>query len=135
MQSRESPSSGRTSSFFPQISLGPMHRPSMTMSDANGHFAMTNVAPGTYMLRAERTGYVSASYGARDATRPGTAITLAPSQALKEIAFRLQPHAVVSGRILDEDGEPMANVQVQVLTPRYMQGKKQLMPAGGRIDE
>ena len=100
------------------------------MSDANGHFAMTNVAPGSYMLRAERTGYVSANYGARDAIRPGTAITLAPSQALKEIAFRLQPHAVLSGRILDEDGEPMANVQVQVLTPRYMQGKKQLMPLG-----
>ena len=104
--------------------------PSMTMSDANGHFAMTNVAPGSYMLTAQRTGYVSANYGARDAMRPGTAITLAPSQALKEIAFRLQPHAVLSGRILDEDGEPMANVQVQVLTPRYMQGKKQLMPLG-----
>jgi carboxypeptidase family protein len=117
--------------LFPTNQPRPDASSSMTTSDANGHFAMTNVAPGTYMLRAERTGYVSASYGARDATRPGTAITLAPSQALKEIAFRLQPHAVVSGRILDEDGEPMANVQVQVLTPRYMQGKKQLMPAGG----
>jgi hypothetical protein len=109
----------------------PDSSPFMTTSDANGHFAMTNITPGSYMLNAERTGYVRASYGARGPMLPGTAITLAPSQSLKEIAFRLQPHAVISGRVLDEDGEPMANVQVQVLTPRYMQGKKQLMPLGG----
>jgi hypothetical protein len=109
----------------------PDNAPSSTTSDANGRFAMSNIAPGSYMLSADRTGYVRTNYGARGPMRPGTAITLSPSQELKEIMFRLQPHAVLSGRVLDEDGEPMANVQVQVLTPRYMQGKRQLMPLGG----
>jgi hypothetical protein len=119
--------------LIPSNQPRPDASPAMTMSDATGHFAMTNIAPGTYMLTAERTGYVRATYGARGPMRPGTSITLAPSQALKEIAFRLQPHAVISGRILDEDGEPMSNVQIQVLTPRYMQGKKQIMPMGGGL--
>ena len=108
-----------------------MMTPYSTTTDANGRFAMSNIGAGNYRLMAERTGYVRSNYGARSITGPGATLSLAPNQALKQISFRLQPHAVMSGRILDEDGEPLAYVQVQVLTHRYMQGKKQLMPAGG----
>ena len=38
---------------------------------------------------------------------------------------------MISGRILDEEGEPLAYVQVQAMLFRYMQGKRQLVPANG----
>jgi protocatechuate 3,4-dioxygenase beta subunit len=42
----------------------------------------------------------------------------------------MQPHAVISGRVLDDEGEPIPHVQVHAMTYRYMQGRKQLMPTG-----
>jgi protocatechuate 3,4-dioxygenase beta subunit len=41
------------------------------------------------------------------------------------------PQSVISGRVIDEDGDPMARVQVEALQYHYMQGKKQLLPSGG----
>jgi len=43
---------------------------------------------------------------------------------------RMTPHGVVSGRIVDEDGDPMASMMVQLLRPSYAGGKKQLTTAG-----
>jgi protocatechuate 3,4-dioxygenase beta subunit len=50
---------------------------------------------------------------------------------LKEITFRLTPHGVITGHILDEDGDPVSGVQVQVARSGYSQGRKQLMFSGG----
>jgi len=40
-------------------------------------------------------------------------------------------HAVIVGRVVDEDREPVAYAQVQTMRYRYNQGKKQLAPYGG----
>ena len=47
------------------------------------------------------------------------------------VDFRLTPHGVVSGKITDEDGDPLENVQVQIMRLAYNQGKKQLQQNGG----
>lgn len=101
-----------------------------TTTDANGQFSMKDVKPGTYVLMGERTGFVRSSYGARSQMQQGSPITIASGQVVKAISFRLQPHAVISGRILDEDGEPLAHVQVQATSRRYLQGRRQLVPSG-----
>src|SRR5215472_343498 len=46
------------------------------------------------------------------------------------MVFKLSPQSVIVGRILDEDGEPMANIQVHVLKYAYRGGKKQWVQAG-----
>jgi len=48
---------------------------------------------------------------------------------MKDVNFRLAAAAVLRGRIADEDGDPMARVQVQLLQEGYQRGKKQLVPA------
>ena len=47
------------------------------------------------------------------------------------VDFKLTPHGVVSGKITDEDGDPMEGVQVQIMRIAYNQGKKQLQMNGG----
>src|SRR5438445_911017 len=95
-----------------------------TATDASGKFAMKDIEPGKYQLRVNRNGFVSTSYGARGPGRPGTTLSLIRSQNLKDVVFRLTPHGVVAGRILDEDGEPVPNAGVQLMTYRYLQGRK-----------
>lgn len=100
-------------------------------TDASGQFAIKDVKPGAYMLMGERTGFVRASYGARSSVQQGSTLTILSGQELKGISLRMQPHAVITGRIVDEDGEPMAHVQVQAMTHRYFQGRRQLVQNGG----
>ncbi len=102
-----------------------------TSTDEGGGFAMKDLDPGKYRLYVNRTGFVSTEYGARGPMRQGATLSLDPGQRLQGLAFRLTPHAVITGRVVDEDGEPVANVQVQTMRYRYSNGRKQLAPFGG----
>src|SRR5450432_4318230 len=57
--------------------------PSSAMTDATGHFTISNITPGTYRLSAERTGFVRADYGATGPMRGGTTITVSSGQEFK----------------------------------------------------
>ena len=50
---------------------------------------------------------------------------------MTSVDFKLTPHAVVAGRVLDSDGEPVPNVQVSTMLHRYTPRGKQLMQTGG----
>jgi hypothetical protein len=99
-----------------------------TTSDAGGKFAMKDIDPGKYRLSVMRTGFVTAEYGARGAMRSGTTLSLEPGKQVSDVTFKLTPHAVITGRVLDEDGEPVAHVTVQLMRYLYNQGRKQLLP-------
>ena len=100
-------------------------------TDATGRFAMTGIAPGKYRLSAERSGFLITQYGSRGPNKAGTLITLEPGQNSHDMTMRLTPHGVIAGRVLDDEGEPVPNANVQVLRQQYMQGRKQLMRTGG----
>src|SRR6185437_8411894 len=85
-----------------------------TTTDASGVFSLKNVAPGRYRLFAERTGYVSQQYHSSD-TQSGALLGLQPRQQVSDILFRLVLAAVVTGRVTDEDEEPMAGIRVMAL--------------------
>jgi protocatechuate 3,4-dioxygenase beta subunit len=102
-----------------------------TVTDASGKFAMKGLEPGKYQVRVTRNGFVSTTYGAHGANRPGTTVTLNRAQSIKDINFRLTPHGVVSGQIVDEDGDPMAFVNVQLTQFQVRQGRQQVNMVGG----
>ncbi|MBL8178765.1 MAG: carboxypeptidase regulatory-like domain-containing protein [Bryobacterales bacterium] len=105
--------------------------PSTTVTDAEGKFSMKEIEPGQYRFTAVRTGFVQTNYRSTPANRQGATLTLAKGQSVKDVEFRLLPHAVISGRVTDEDGDPIQHAQVQLMIYRTMQGKRQLMPASG----
>lgn len=84
-------------------------------SGAGGEFSFTNLEPGRYMLSAEKPGYIRELYGSRPGHfGPGTNLVLEPGQKLAGLEFRLLPQAVITGKVVDEDGEPMMNTMVSV---------------------
>lgn len=102
-----------------------------TSTNSEGKFAMKAIEPGQYRLSAERAGFVRSAYGAKPGNmQGGTTLTLSKSQNMKDLEFRLLPQSVVTGRVLDEDGDPIPNAQVQLMLSRFFQGKRQMMPTG-----
>ena len=79
-------------------------------SDADGHFHIENVVPGRYRIFIERTGFVGVNgHGLKSDTN---VFTVQAGQSVEDLVFRMLPTAVISGRITDEDGDPMSGVRV-----------------------
>jgi len=97
-----------------------------TATDSHGSFAMQDVEPGKYRLMVMKGGYARTEYGAHGPRHPGTTISLDPGQHARDLLVRMIPQAVISGRVLDEDGEPVANVSLQLSQYVYGGGKPKL---------
>jgi uncharacterized surface anchored protein len=99
-------------------------------TEADGKFVIEDIAPGTYTLSATRTGFVAQSYGSRAPGMNATPLKLDVGQELKSIAINLTPQAMIYGRVVDEDGEPFAGVNIQAMRWTFSNGKKRLVPSG-----
>ncbi len=93
-------------------------------TDSNGHFVIEDVEPGVYTPIVERTSFKTQVQGAPGA-RPEP-ITVATGQDLTGVTIRLIPLGVITGRLLDEDGDPIQGATLEAMTDAYVQGKKQL---------
>ena len=102
-----------------------------TTTDDQGRFRLTELTAGSYTVTASRTGFVDAVYGQRRPLQPGTPVQLADGQEIATIDLRLVRGGVITGRVLDEDGEPLARAIVTVQRYQYIRGERQLSPAGG----
>src|SRR5882724_5987985 len=98
-----------------------------TISDTTGHFLLDGLDPGRYNFSASRTGYVQQDYSPSGNSKHTALLTLERGQKLKDVVFKLTPQGVISGRILDEDGEPLEYVEVKCAAFSYQKGKRQLM--------
>jgi protocatechuate 3,4-dioxygenase beta subunit len=93
---------------------------------ADGHFRIENVLPGRYRIFFERTGFVEVN--GRGLKSDVNVFTVQAGQSVEDLLFRMLPTAVISGRITDEDGDPMSGVRVLAL--RKVPGKATREGAG-----
>ena len=90
---------------------GPVGMPPQAMTDQDGRFVFNSVAPGEYRIDVQKTGFASLM---DPSTRPRT-YTVAEGQALDNVSIVLQKGAVVSGKVLDQKGEPVTDARVMAL--------------------
>jgi len=96
----------------------------------DGRFAVKNVPAGRYKLSVSRNGYVTAEYGQRKLSDPGAAFTLMTGENRHDLVFKLVPAAVITGRVFDEDGEPVQSAAVAASRETYHEGKRTLATNG-----
>jgi hypothetical protein len=82
-----------------------------------GGFAFTDLPAGRYRLAASKAAYVDMAYGAKrpNGWNGGTSIALAEGQRLTNLTFRMPRGAVITGRVIDLNGQPAARAHVRVL--------------------
>lgn len=79
-------------------------------TDADGRFHVDSVAPGRYRIFFERTGFVAVN--GRGLRADVNVLTIHSNQSIDGLLFRMLPTAVISGRVTDEDGDPMSEVRI-----------------------
>jgi hypothetical protein len=102
------------------------------VTDGNGRYELTNLPAGKFTLQASKPNYVALSYGQTRPRGVGQPIELAEGQTLNNINFTLQRGGVITGRIVDEFGDPVTDVQVMAMRSQFFNGERRMMPSGGR---
>ena len=102
----------------------------LATTDAQGAYEFKEVRAGRYTIMANKGSYVSMQYGQTRPTEPGKPIQILDNQTIERVDFSLPRGAVITGRILDEFGEPLSEVFVAPQRFQYLQGQRRLVPAG-----
>ena len=115
--------------------LNPQHdqrRPSpgggAVITDAAGHFEFKPLPPGNYGLVASRDGFASPNARGRPKM---LRILLARDEEHNDAVIHLQPLGAIAGRVLDDDGDPLRNIDVQLLHYQYTASGRRLETRAG----
>jgi hypothetical protein len=92
-------------------------------ADNLGHWSLTNITCGRLLVTATRPGFLNG--GVRDP------LTISSESPAHGVRIQLTPQSVVVGKVTDEQGDPVMNAQVSVLSSRVVEGRRafQMMSA------
>lgn len=96
-----------------------------TATDALGVFRFEGLEPGRYAVEVSRAGYYAIKKNEQEWT-----VKVEGGKDVSELVYKLQPTGVISGRIVDGEGDPVANISV--LASR--RGKAVEGPAGSGLN-
>lgn len=85
-------------------------------TDSDGRFRVEKMAAGLYRVYLEKTGYVEVN--GRGRKSEGHLLSIHNGEEIKDLSLQMLPTAIVSGRVVDEDGDPVPDTVV------FMQRKK-----------
>ena len=102
----------------------------VTSTDERGAFEFRDLPAGRYTLNASKGNFVSLQYGQTRPSQGGTPLQILDGQTVEKVDFALPRGAIITGRVVDDYGEPVADVQVAPMQSRFVQGRRQLTPSG-----
>jgi hypothetical protein len=102
----------------------------LTSTDAEGKYEFKEVLPGRYNVMASKGSYVQLQYGQQRPFEPGKPLEILDRQLVEKVDFALPRGAIITGRVLDEFGEPLPDAMVMAQRYQNINGQRRLVPAG-----
>ena len=98
------------------------------LTGEDGRFAFRRLGPGKYSLQGSRRGYLTSGYQQHE--QFWSALVTGEKLETQNLVLRLMPAAVLSGKVLDEAGEPVRGAEVKLYMEQRANGMTRVMPAG-----
>ena len=99
-------------------------------TDADGRFELRDMPATTWIVTASKPGFVVQRLGQRRPFESVVPLDVADGQQVTGANFALARGGAITGRIFDDLGDPVANVRVQALRSRTIDGHRRLVPVG-----
>jgi hypothetical protein len=107
-----------------RVALNDDEHVAAVLTDGDGRFALTAIAAGRHIVSAAKTGYATTIFGARGTGRPSR-VDVATGGAVDGIEVRMPKGGAISGRVVDEAGDPLPLTTILA---------EQIIRIDGRID-
>lgn len=104
--------------------------PKSVATDNEGRFEFKDLPAGAFTLNASKSGFVAVNYGQKRPFEPGKPIELVEGQSVENADIMLPKGSVISGRIMDEFGDAVADTQVSAMRSTWSNGKRRLQSTG-----
>jgi hypothetical protein len=99
-------------------------------TDEDGRFELRDMPAAAWTLTASKPGFVLQRLGQRHPFESVVPLDVSDGQQVAGANFALARGGAITGRIVDEFGDPVANVRVQALRSRTIEGRRRLVAAG-----
>jgi len=112
----------------------PELRESRTSStDPEGRYEFRDLPAGRYTITASKGAFVTLSYGQTRPFEQGRPLQLLDNQAVEKIDIALPRGSIITGRVIDEYGDPVADAQVAPVRMQFTPQGRRPLPAAGRV--
>src|ERR1700675_846538 len=99
----------------------------------DGHFEFFSLYRAKYSLQGAKRGFIPAAYEQHE--QFSTAIVTGPDFNTENLVFRLTPLAFLSGKVIDESGEPVRKARVWLYAENHRGGMKRIERRGEGLTE
>ena len=115
-----------------RIVAGEIRENRLATTNESGLYEFKEVRAGRYTISASKGTYVTVSYGQQRPTESPKPLEILDHQTVERVDIMLPRGAVITGRVLDEFGEPAPEIQIAMERYQFIQGQRRLIP-GGRM--
>jgi hypothetical protein len=103
----------------------------MATTDNEGRYSFAELPAARYTIRASKNGYVNVAFGQKALNDPVPPVILGDGESLAGLTIVLPRGSAVTGRIIDEFGDPVLQAQVQAMRFQYLpDGERRVTNAG-----
>ena len=99
----------------------------------DGHFEFYSLYRAKYSLQGAKRGFISVAYEQHE--QFSTAIVTGPDFNTENLVLRLTPLAFVSGKVIDESGEPVRKARVWLYAENHQGGMKRIERRGAELTD
>jgi Carboxypeptidase regulatory-like domain len=99
-------------------------QPILVLTSDDGKFEFTGIPEGKYSLNGAKRGFIPAGYDQHE--QFSTAIVTGADLDTEHLVLKLDPYALITGRVLDEVGEPIREAMVTVYRENHLDGVRQI---------
>jgi 5-hydroxyisourate hydrolase-like protein (transthyretin family) len=114
-----------------RVSLAEVHdrrKAESVITEADGRFEFRNVPAGKFSLEGAQRNFMRTAYQWHEGF--STAIVTGAGLDTENLVLRLIPLGAISGKVIDEAGEPVRNANVKLSMHRDRLGEDRILPRG-----